>query len=563
MRIDITPAMLEELQQAPAPGGMRIVRSASGGGLNAPARPGGPAVIRIPGTASRPLGGEDFQLLLQSIYDAVLITDPTGAIQSANVRAEQFFLSTRADLRKTNVFDWLFGAEQSLLDTILATLENNRFVLLQALCRRTDESNFPAEISVSRLPMGGKLYLSFFVRDITLRKEQEERVKTGYNALQNAGGGIAVADVEGMLAGYINPSMLELLGLKTAEEAAQHRFDEFMCDATLMDDLLSCAQSGDTWMGELDMKRLDGGLFFAQAALAPNLNPDGAMTGIVISLVDVTPQRQTQQQLEMYATQFRQKNEEMEADLRMARDLQYAFLSVTYPEIAGTAGRLQFAHVYHPSGLVGGDFFSLLKVGPGRLLIFVADVMGHGARASLVVAALRGLLEQVAKETQEPGAFLARLNAAYFEIFGRTGDLMFATACCMRLDLDTGMGAYANAGHPLPVVMTQDGTVRPASTDESAMGPALGLFEDAEYGQWERPIVPGMRILFYTDGLTESRNAAQEEFSEEGLLASLETHKSKPLAPCVGAVVGDVIRYTGTDVFEDDVCVLGIACLKP
>ena len=88
MRIDITPAMLEQLQQAPAPGGVRIP-SRSPGGLKAAPHPSGPGVIRIP--AAHPLGGEDFQVLLQSIYDAVFITDPHGAIVRANVRAELFF----------------------------------------------------------------------------------------------------------------------------------------------------------------------------------------------------------------------------------------------------------------------------------------------------------------------------------------------------------------------------------------------------------------------------------------------------------------------------------------
>lgn len=217
MRIDITPAMLEQLQQAPVPGGVRI--PSQGGTLHAGPRPGGPGVIRIPAPAARPLGGEDFQVLLQSIYDAVFITDPQGRIVGTNVRAEQFFACKRAELCKKNVFDWLVGADRSLLDTILGSLEGNRFVLIQALCRRTDETMFPAEISVSRLPLGGKTHLSFFIRDITLRKESEERLKTGYNALQNSASGIAVADTEGTLAGYVNPAMLELLGLGSADDA--------------------------------------------------------------------------------------------------------------------------------------------------------------------------------------------------------------------------------------------------------------------------------------------------------------------------------------------------------
>lgn len=560
MRIDITPAMLEQLQQAPVPGGVRI--PSRGGVLHAGPRPGGPGVIRIPATPARPLGGEDFQVLLQSIYDAVFITDPQGLIVGTNVRAEQFFDCKRAELCKKNVFDWLVGADRSLLDTILGSLENNRFVLIQALCRRTDETMFPAEISVSRLPLDGKTHLSFFIRDITLRKESEERLKTGYNALQNSASGIAVADTEGNLAGYVNPAMLELLGLDSADDAYDCNFREFLLEEALAADMVGAAQAQDTWTGEVEMKRKDGTPFFAQASLAPNLNPDGAMTGIVISLVDVTPQRQAQQQLELYASQLRQKNVEMEADLRMARDLQYAFLPSSYPNVTtgdpDRAGRLDFAHVYHPSGMVGGDFFDLLQVSDTQVLIFVADVMGHGARAALVVATLRGLLEQIAKDTQRPGEFMTRLNTAYSKIFSSTSELMFATACCVCLDLKSGTLCHANAGHPLPMVIGADGTVQMAQVEKKALGPALGLFGDAVYDHMETQLRPGERLIFYTDGLTEARNEQQREFEEEGLIQSLEIHRDEALAALLESVVRDVVVFTGTPTFEDDVCVLGI-----
>ncbi len=561
MRIDITPAMLEQLQQAPAPGGVRI--ASRSGALNMAPRPSGPSVIRIPAApVARPLGGEDFQVLLQSIYDAVFITDPQGGIAGANVRAEQFFASTRAELCKKNVLDWLCGADRGLLDTISNSLEGNRFVLIQALCRRTDGTMFPAEISVSRLPLGGQMHLSFFIRDITWRKEAEERLKTGYNALQNSGSGIAVADVDGGLAGYVNPSMLALLGLETAEDAYAYNFRQFLKDESLAADMVAAAQAGNTWTGELEMRRKDGEPFFAQASLEPNLNPDGAMTGIVISLLDVTPQRQAQQQLELYAAQLRQKNAEMEADLRMARDLQYAFLPSSYPEVktteAGRAGHLEFAHVYHPSGLVGGDFFDILPVSDSRVLIFVADVMGHGARASLVVATIRGLLEQIAKETQEPGEFMTRLNAAYSRIFSSASELMFATACCVSFDLKTGQILHANAGHPLPMVIGADGAVSAAEVAEAALGPALGLFGDARYAHVAAELVPGKRLVFYTDGLTEARNGEQEEYEEAGLVRALQTHLSEPMPEMLDSLVRDVVRFTGTPVFEDDVCILAV-----
>ncbi len=494
MRIDITPAMLEPLQQAPAPGGVRIPAHPPGG-LNVPARPG---VIRIPaGPAARPQGGEEFQVLLQSIYDAVFITDPQGAITGTNVRAEQFFACPRAEICKRNVLDWLCGAERSLLDTILGSLENNRFVLIQALCRRADETMFPT-----------------------------------------------------------------LLGLASPEEAYSFNFRQFLKEEALAADMLAAIQAGDTWTGELEMKRKDGAPFFAQASLEPNLNPDGAMTGIVISLLDVTPQRQAQQQLELYAAQLRQKNAEMEADLRMARDLQYAFMPSTYPVVVAgdpaRPGRLEFAHVYHPSGLVGGDFFDILPVSAHQVLIFMADVMGHGARAALVVATIRGLLEQIAKETQEPGEFMTRLNAAYSKIFSSTSELMFATACCVSFDLERGRIQHANAGHPLPVVIGPDGAVRLAQLPAEGLGPALGLFGDARYSHVATELQPGARVVFFTDGLTEARNPQQEEFDVKGLQTYLAAHAGQPLQPLLEGLVRQVVEFTGTLVFEDDVCILGV-----
>ncbi|MDR0993672.1 MAG: SpoIIE family protein phosphatase [Verrucomicrobiota bacterium] len=563
MRIDITPAMLEQLQQAPLSGGVRL--SAHGADASAPR--GGPGVIRLPGApSSRPMGGEEFQVLLQSIYDAVFITDAKGTIVSANVRAEQFFAVTRKDLYEKNVLDWLCGADRGLLDTVWGSLESNRFVLIQALCRRNDETLFPAEISVSRLPMGGKMHLSFFIRDITLRKESEEQLKTGYNALQNAGSGIAVTDVEGALAGYINPAMMALLGLESMEEAYSHNFAQFLKDGALASDLIAMAQAGDTWMGELEMKRADGTPLWAQVALAPNLNPDGALTGIVISLLDVTSQRNAQLQLEHYAEQLRQKNAEMEGDLRMARELQGSFLPASYPVVTSANVerklRLEFAHLYHPSGLVGGDFFTLLPLGEDRILVFMADVMGHGARASLVVATIRGLLDQIVKEAHEPGDFMTRLNSAYSEIFNNSSDLMFATASCLLLDLGRGKIYHANAGHPLPVVVEASQAVRLARVRQEALGPALGLFDNVVYQQSTADMLPGKRIILYTDGLTETRNSAMNEFSEKGLLASLEENAAKPLSILLNSIVYDAISFAGDSVFEDDVCMLAIDCVE-
>lgn len=554
MRIDITPAMLNELQQAPERGGARTVPVQKRETEGATAH--GPVVIRVP-LAARPLGGEDFQALLQSIYDAVFVTDAEGNIVGTNRRAEQFFGTGRSEICKRRVVDWLCGADDGLLQTVSETLGENRFVLIQALCQRADGSVFPAEIAVCRLRIGGKPYLGFFIRDITLRKEAEERVKTGVNALQNAGSGIAVTDVEGMLAGYVNPAMLEMLGLGE-EEAPGYNIMQFVTDAAVAEEMVAAAQTGEAWRGAVPMRRKDGTAFDAQVAMAANVNPDGVTTGIVVSVADVTQEKEQQRQLEVYAEQLRQRNAEMAADLRMARDLQYAFLPASYPASRdGAGGEMRFAHIYRPSGMVGGDFFTVSPMGEGKSMVFVADVMGHGARAALAVATIRGMLESIARTTGDPGAFLTKLNAEYSAIFGGGGELMFATAICAVFDLKAGEVRFAEAGHPMPMVL-EGGKAREGTLEEGALGPALGLFPDAAYESWTRPLRKGMRVLFYTDGLTEAHVGDQEEFGEERMLAAMEAGAGEGLKGLLEAVVAAAEGHIGGSDFDDDVCVLGV-----
>ena len=153
---------------------------------------------------------------------------------------------------------------------------------------------------------------------------------------------------------------------------------------------------------------------------------------------------------------------------------------------------------------------------------------------------------------------MTRLNLAYSKIFSTANELMFATACCVSLDLETGQILHANAGHPLPMVIESDGTVDTAQVAEEALGPALGLFGDAQYVHVAADLVPGKRMVFYTDGLTEARNAEQEEFNETGLSSALAAHLAEPMPVLLDSLVRDAVQFAGSTVFEDDVCVLGV-----
>ena len=176
---------------------------------------------------------------------------------------------------------------------------------------------------------------------------------------------------------------------------------------------------------------------------------------MVISLLDISEQKKAQEQLERYAAELRERNDQMVEDLNMERDVQEALLPRDYPDqSAGAACRIQCAHVYYPSDAVGGDFFNVLRISDEHVGVFLCDVMGHGMRAALVVATICGLSEQLSGYARKPAEFLTRLNQAYNAIFGGMNRVTFATAFYAVVNMNTGSVEYVTAGHPPPFILS-------------------------------------------------------------------------------------------------------------
>lgn len=552
MRIDIPPDLQEQAEA--------IGRASESG-----TRRTGRTVIKIPRSKVEPsvrLGDSDFQALLQNVYDAALVTDLKGLIVSSNVRAAQFFLSTEQGLFRNNIISLISGANEELLQTIWETLQSDRFVLIQACCIRKDASIFPAEISVNRLTLSGTDYLSFFIRDVTLRKESEDRLRTGYNAIQNAGSGIAIADIHANLQ-YCNPAMLRLLGLEYDEEILGRNLRDFLAEEKRADQMAGTVAAREPWFDEIEMKRKDGATFVVQMSALPNFNADGELVGMVFSVLDITSLKRTQKQLETYAQELADRNAQMEADLNMAREIQMAFLPRTYPVYPHHASMensaVRFSHLYLPSGAVGGDFFDVIDISETQVGVFISDVVGHGMRAALVVATTRGLIERLSSVAHDPGAFLTQLNQAYASIFSQMGDRLFATALYFVADTATGLMRYANAGHPSPFRLRRDvGEVETLQFQNGSKGPALGLFDNTVFHSDECRLAPRDLLLLYTDGLSETQNARSEYYETERLAAAVKKNMALSPAELLAAIVADAQDFSGLKAFEDDVCLLAM-----
>jgi serine phosphatase RsbU (regulator of sigma subunit) len=268
-------------------------------------------------------------------------------------------------------------------------------------------------------------------------------------------------------------------------------------------------------------------------------------------------------QLGRYAEELRQKNAQLEADFNMAREVQEIFLPHQYPTfpqwVSPEESALRFSHRYLPAAAVGGDFFDVFAITGTTAGVFICDVMGHGMRAALVTAIMRGLVEELMPVAADAGKFLAEINRSLHAILRRTREPFLATAFYLVADVATGELRFASAGHPSPFrVRRQAGAIQSLRECDPRHGPALGLFEKAGYPTCRCPLTQGDLLLLFTDGLYEVDNTRQEEYGQERLQAAVRKYFRLPTEKLLDELLEDVQRFSRARDFDDDVCLVAV-----
>jgi serine phosphatase RsbU (regulator of sigma subunit)/anti-sigma regulatory factor (Ser/Thr protein kinase) len=226
--------------------------------------------------------------------------------------------------------------------------------------------------------------------------------------------------------------------------------------------------------------------------------------------------------------------------------LQRSLLPESLPDIPG----LQLGAYYRPGGHgvdVGGDWYDVLPLADGSVLVALGDVMGKGVPAAIVMGQVRSAVRAYALLDPDPALVLERLDEL---IATSATPEQIVTLALALLDPDHRRVRIAVAGHPPPVVVPERG---PARLWEVPTGPPLGL----RAGPWptaEGELPSGSTLLLYSDGLVESRSVELAAGIDEllGQVGALEARRRYPREMCarLGAVVpGDV---------EDDVTLLAV-----
>jgi len=307
----------------------------------------------------------------------------------------------------------------------------------------------------------------------------------------------------------------------------------------------------------------DGSVTWVSTTKMPLRNQAGRIIGTYGISREITKRKLAEFALAEKTSQLHKKNQQIEDELKMARELQLAMLPQGFPSISHEVDApeaLRFFSFFIPSGAVSGDFFDVVQLSETAVGIFICDVMGHDVRAALVTAMLRTLVEDWSAKASDPGQLLAEINTALFKVFRQAGTTMYATAFYLVADVATGKLTYASAAHPHPLHLKRhEKKVELLCPDPGCKkGPALGLFRDSKFPTYQRPMHAEDVIVLYTDGMIEEEGQNDEIFSLERLAETIQNLGDLPTKALLAKTLEEIRRFSGQQEFSDDVCLLGV-----
>jgi sigma-B regulation protein RsbU (phosphoserine phosphatase) len=263
--------------------------------------------------------------------------------------------------------------------------------------------------------------------------------------------------------------------------------------------------------------------------------------------------RDTKERLERRNVELQQSVERgtariemQEQEIERAREIQQSLLPREIPQLAG----FHVAGAWQPASTVSGDYYDVLRLSDHRLGICIADVVGKGVSAALLMANVQAAVRAFARDTESPAAVCAKVNRLLHENIA-TGK--FVTFLYGVLDGDAHTFQYCNAGHLYPILVSAG-----ASRSLEQGGAVLGVFPDWRYEDATIEMKTGDRLLLFTDGITEASDASGQEFEETRIAAFAQGNRTLSASELNSRLLTEVTSFCGAQ-FQDDATLVVIA----
>ncbi|HEV3022338.1 MAG TPA: SpoIIE family protein phosphatase [Pirellulales bacterium] len=234
------------------------------------------------------------------------------------------------------------------------------------------------------------------------------------------------------------------------------------------------------------------------------------------------------------------KQQALDRDLKLARDVQHRFLPEQPPVYEG----YEFFHFYEAADQVGGDCYDYLPLPGDRLAVFVADVAGKGIPAALLMAKLSAEVRYSMVGQCDPAAVVNGLNARWEE--------RFVTMIVAVIDRARHRVQIVNAGHLTPFLRHVDGLA--VQVGFEATGLPVGVSHDFKYQSFTIELAPGDALVIFTDGISEAMDSADAMYGLERFEQQLRGgHGAREIGE---RILADVEQFVGGQPQHDDMCLL-------
>lgn len=242
---------------------------------------------------------------------------------------------------------------------------------------------------------------------------------------------------------------------------------------------------------------------------------------------------------------YRQTLARAQADqeMRMAAEIQQALM----PQALRKGQHYEVAASSRPCRAIGGDFIDYFSLPDAAFGFVLGDVAGKGPASALLAAVLQGVFTANASRCGTPAMQMGEANDA---LVRRGIDARFATAVYAVLSAD-GRLTYCNGGHNPPLLIRESGVQRLETG-----GMVVGMFKDATFEEQTIQLERGDILVAFSDGITEARDMAGEEFGEERLIACVHTHRQLSSSALLHRLFEEVHHFSADGAQADDLTVL-------
>lgn len=523
---------------------------------------------------------EKYHSIFDHLVEGIFRTTPDGQYLLANPALARIYgYASPEDLMEniTNIGLRLYVQEGRRDEFVRLMQEHDTLTDFESEIFRKDGTTIwiSENCRAIRDAQGQLRYYEGTVEDITQRREAEENLRRSealyHSLVKNIPQNIFRKDIQGRFT-FANEQYCQHYKCKLEDILGKTDFDFFpneLAEKYRRDDW-RVMESGQTLKHIEEHHPTGQEQQFVQVVKSPLLGADGRIIGLQGMFWDVTMERVAEERIRKANAQVAQsrkelhaKNLQLEDDLKMAREIQLAMLPLTYPTFPHQAtpaeSAIQFAHRYLPASSVGGDFFTVSALSDSAVGVFICDVAGHSVRSALVTAMIRALVEELKPIAGDPGQFLTKLNQDLHSMLKNAGSPMLTTAFYLVADCQRGTVRYSNAGHPKPLHLRRSaGCVEPLINQNVKSQAALGLFAAASYLTSEVKLAPGDGLLLFTDGLFEAEAADHALYSQAMLQTDVQLRHTLPTGRLVDELLARLQQFSGTDKFEDDVCLVGL-----